>query len=130
MLAICTDEREIEISGTADELRDVRLAIVSLLSSSELSLALPAASLDPSPFSRALVELIFQRTSGQTLVTTAQSSVVVSGSDDSLARFSTWFNILPDAQPGDHAHFEPMPGDPYHSPDCIPLIVSIRHADA
>ncbi len=130
MLAICTDDQEVEISGSADELRNVRVAIVGLLSSPDFSASLPAAHLDPSPYSRALPELTIQRASGPTLVTTTQSSLVVSSSDDSLARFSTWFNFPADARPGHHAHFEPMPGDPYHSPESIPLAITIRHAGA
>ena|SRR5688572_4699436 len=130
MLAVCTDDQEAEISGTADELRNIRVAIVGLLSSSELSASIPAAPRDPTPYSRALYELTIQRASGPTLVTTTQASLIVSGSDDSLARFSTWFNFPADAQPGHHAHFEPMSGDPYHSPESIPLAVTIRHAGA
>jgi hypothetical protein len=130
MLAICTDEQEAEIRGTADDLRSVRLAIIALLSSAEPSVSLPAVARDPSPYTRSLSELIIRRSEGPTLVTATQAGLVVAGSDDSLARFSSWFNLPTQAQTGYHTHFEPLAGDPYHSPESIPLVVAISHAGA
>lgn len=130
MLAICTDDNEAEVSGTANDLRGVRVAIISLLSSSELSASLPAVARDPGPYARSLAELIIRRSEGPTLVTATQTALVVAGSDDSLARFSSWFNLPSDVQQGYHSHFEPLAGDPYHSPESIPLVVAIGHAGA
>ena len=130
MLAICTDEQEAEISGTANDLRSVRVAIIGLLSSAELFASLPVMARDPSPYTRSLSELIIQRSEGPTLVTATQVGLVVAGSDDSLARFSSWFNLPPEAQVGFHSHFEPLAGDPYHSADSLPLVVAISHAGA
>jgi hypothetical protein len=130
MLAICTDDQEAEISGTAHDLRKIRIAIVGLLSSADTSVSFAAAPRDPSPYSRALSELIIQHTSGPTLVTVTQTAVVVAGSDDSLARFSSWFNFPPEALASHHSHFEPMPGDAYHSAESIPLVVAISYVGA
>lgn len=130
MLAICTDDHEAEISGSASDLRSVRTAIIGLLSSSEASASLPAAACDPTPYTRSLSELVIRRTDGPTLVTTTEAGLVVTGSDDSLARFSSWFNLPPAPRPGHHAHFEPLPGDPYHSSESIPLLVAVSHAGA
>jgi len=130
MLAICTDGDEIEISGTADDLRSVRVAIVGLLSSTDSSVSFAAALLDPTPYATALPKLTIQRTSGLTLVTITELGVVVAGSDDSLARFSSWFNLPSDAQPGHHSHFEPLPDDSYHSSESVPLVVAISNVGA
>jgi len=89
MLAICGDDQEIEISGTHDDFRKVRIAILGLLSSSELSATFPSATLDPFPYPRVLSDLIIRRTVGPTLVAATASSLLVSGADDSLALFST-----------------------------------------
>ena len=130
MLAICTDGQEAEISGTADELRGVRVAIVKFLSTNKSSATLPAALTDPSPYTTTLSEFLIQRSSGLTLVKATQTCLVITGSDDSLARFSTWFNMPQDAPPGHHSHFEPLPGDPYHSSESIALVVAISNAGA
>ena len=130
MLAICTDGQEAEISGNASDLRSVRITIIDLLSSAEASASIPAVAIDPSPYTRSLSELIVRRSDGPTLVTATETGLLVTGADDSLARFSSWFNLAPDAQPGDHSHFDPLPDDPYHSSDSIPLAVAISHAGA
>jgi hypothetical protein len=130
MIAICTDGAEVEISGTVNEFRAIRTALISLLSSSGLSVSFPAAPLDASPYPLALSELIINRRSGPTLAAITKSSIVVGGSDDSLARFSSWFNFSNGAQPGHHEHFEPVPGDPYHSSESVPIIITISQAGA
>jgi hypothetical protein len=130
MLAVCTDDQEVEISGTANDLRAVHLAIIRLLSSDEISMSIPVAAVDPSPYTRSLPGLLFQRAVGPTLASVKDSGLVVAGSDDSLARFATWFNLPSDAQPGYHSHFEPLTGDQYHSSDSIPLVVALSQAGA
>jgi len=125
MLAIRTDDKEAEISGTADDLRKIRVGVVSLLSSTENSASFKTAPSDPAPYPRALSELIVQRALGLTLVTVTQTALVVVGSDDSLARFSSWFNLPAEAQAGNHMHFEPMPDDAYHSSESVPLVIAI-----
>lgn len=128
MLTICTDDLEAEICGTASDLRGIRIAILRLISSAGSSASLPAAAIDPSPYTRVLPELIIQRSDGPTRVTTTETGLLIAGSDDSLARFSAWFDLPPETQPGDHSHFEPLPGDLYHSSESIPLVVAVSHA--
>jgi len=125
MLAICTDDQEAEISGNADDLRKIRITIITLLSSAEHAVSCPVALCDPAPYLRSLPELLIRRGEGPTLITATRTGLEIVGSDDSLARFASWFNLSADAQPGHHSHFEPLPGDPYHSPDSIPLVVAI-----
>jgi hypothetical protein len=126
MLTICTNDQEAEIRGTADDLYKVRMAIISLLSTNETSASVIATPCDPTPYLRTLSEFIIQRASGPTLISVAQTAILVTGCDDSLDRFSSWFNIPPDARIGYHSHFEPLPEDAFHSSESIPLIIALN----
>ncbi len=130
MIAIRADDLEIEVSGTVDELREVSLTISALVSSAERSTSLPTSAVDPSPYPRTLTAMTIERSAGQTLVSATHSQLVVSGSDGSLSKFASWFEFPPDVQSGYHSHFEPLPNDPDHSADSVPVVVSVRHAGA
>ena len=57
MIAICADETSAEVNGTVDDLDAIHHAIVSLISTANSSVRIAAASLDPSPYPRALSAL-------------------------------------------------------------------------
>lgn len=118
-LTISTDGNEVEIRGSSGALRSVRLAILKLLSSSVPSIRLPVTVRDPSPYTCSLTELVVERAEGPSLVSVTHGALSIVGCDDSLARLATWFDI----STGHHSHFEPLPDDPHHSAESIPLII-------
>ena len=130
MIVIRADDLEAEIAGTVEELREVSFTISALVGSSDRSAILLAAAGDSDPYPRALTEMAIERSTGPTLVSTTDSRLTVSGSDSSLSKFASWFEFPPGVPAGYHSHFEPLPGDPDHSSDSVPVIVSVRHAGA
>jgi hypothetical protein len=127
MIAIIADEASVGINGSVADLESVRLKIAELVQSGDSSVMMDAAMIDPNPYPRTLRALEIRRGEGRTTITIAGDRVTVTGSDESLDRFSSWFHFPADAQQGRHAHFEPAPGDPFHSSESIPLIISLRH---
>jgi hypothetical protein len=130
MITIRVADQEADISGTVDELLEIAFTLKALVGSGDNSAIVPAQSCDPAPYDLSLAELAFTRRSGPTLVTSDGRRLSVFGPDLFLDSFASWFQFAQDAAPGDHAHFEPPPDDPDHSPDSLALVVSVRHAGA
>ena len=130
MITICVSDSEADISGSVSELREIALTIKALVSSCEQVATIPAQLCDPSPYQQSLPALAFARRPSPTLVFADASSLTVSGPDQFLDGFATWFEFPDNSPQGQHNHFDPMPGDPDHSVDSLSLVVSVRHAGA
>jgi hypothetical protein len=130
MITICVSDGEADISGSVWELREIALTLKALVSSGEQLVVIPARVCDPSPYQLSLPALAFARRPGQTLVSADASRLTVSGPDQFLEGFATWFEFPDNSPHGQHNHFEPMPDDPDHSADSLSLVVSVRHAGA
>jgi hypothetical protein len=130
MITVCTSSGEADISGTVDELLEIALTLKALVASRDESAVIPSRLCNPAPFELSLRELVFARRPGPTSVSADPHRLTVSGSDQFLAGFSSWFEFPQDAAHGYHNHFEPLPDDPDHSPDSLALVVSVRHAGA
>jgi hypothetical protein len=127
MIEIRATQDEADLSGSVEDLRGLREAILRLIDSSDRTLVVAASSsLDPSPYAFALPKLMVVRSSGPSQVQVENQQVlIVSGADENLARFASWFDFDPEATVGVHAHFEHLPGNPYVAHDSLPLIVSV-----
>ena len=130
MITICVSGQEADISGTVGELLEVALTLNALVGSGEQSVVIPAQPCNPAPYELSLSELTFTRRPGPTSVSADPHRLTVSGPDQFLAGFASWFQFPQDAADGYHNHFEPLPDDPDHSPDSLALVVSVRHAGA
>ena len=128
MITICVSTgEEADISGTIEELRDVALTLKALVGSGEQSAVIPAQPCDPAPYELSVLELAFTRSVGPTSVSADSRTLTVSGPDQFLAGFASWFEFPQGASRGAHNHFEPSPDDPGHSTDSLSLVVSVRH---
>ena len=130
MITICASDQEADVSGTVTELLEIAHILKSLVSSGASSVVVPAQSCNPAPYELSLRELVFARRSGPISVSADSHRLTVSGPDQFLARFASWFEFAQDAGNGCHNHFEPLPDDPDHSADSLALVVSVRHAGA
>jgi len=130
MITILASSGEADISGTVGELREVALTLKALVGSGEQSVVVSAQLCDPAPYDLSLPELAFTRRTGPTSISASPHRLTVSGPDQFLAGFASWFEFPQDAAHGMHNHFEPLPDDPDHSPESLALVVSVRHADA
>lgn len=130
MIAIRASEGEVEISGTVGDLLEVGLTIRALAASSQFAVLVPAAPCSPAPYERSVARLAVRRRPGPTVVSLAASELEVSGSDTSLNLFASWFEFPAGVGEGYHNHFEPLEGDPDHSPASVSLVVTVCLAGA
>ena len=124
MLVIRQSGEEVELSSSAHELRAIADKIVALIASSEQSIFFPAVRADPAPYERSLAGFAVRRATGKTLVSVSGEHLAVTGCDESLASFATWFSATSQSGAGAHSHFEPQSSDPYHSSASVALIVA------
>lgn len=81
MIEIRFSEEEIDLQGTPAELRDIRQAILDLLTNDQPILYLAASTnFDPAPYSRYLASLIIRKGLGPTKVSVSGKSLEVEGS--------------------------------------------------
>jgi hypothetical protein len=124
-----TDE-EADVTGSVEELQEIRAFIQRLVGSSELSLSIRADdAANPSPYTHSLREFRVLRGGDRTRVSVQDhETLVISGPDENLIKFSSWFDFTSDAKDGSHSHFEPLPDDCYVAADSLPLVVSVSSA--
>ena len=120
---------EVDISGSASDLRRVRERVVSFLQSTETVFAVGDAdsNFDPHPYERAIPAMVIHRTFGPTKVSTDGSSVLcVEGATENILRFMSWFDVPEDSPSGWHRHFDCLDGSPHVAKDCLDVVVGVR----
>jgi hypothetical protein len=119
---------DLEISGSVADLEAVRHGLLGLL-------VLPAqheigfeadTQCAPQPYTSVLPKLIIHKGQGPTRVTVENHSVQVAGSIDSLDAFASFLDFESAAISGSHTHYEYYEGNPYISPDSVPLVFAIE----
>ena len=131
MIQIRATDTEADLEGSPEDLQHIREAMLRLLASSEARLSVEAcATGDPSPYARLLSELHIERTTGPMRVAIAnESMLVLSGSDESLNRFASWFDF-PAVTSQAHKHHEYFAGNQYIAADSVPLVIGARAQQA
>src|SRR5436190_15918239 len=92
---------EVDISGSADDLRRVREQVVGFLQSTETVLAVGDADskFDPHPYERAISAMEIHRTFGPTKVSTDGSSVLrAEGAAENILRFMSGLDVPEDSR--------------------------------
>jgi hypothetical protein len=101
MIQIRATSDEVDVSGRPGELQRVRAEIEGLIRTAEKSLSIAAnPAIDPTPCACVLHELRIIRSVGPTKVFVEEQRLVVTGADENLTRFASWFVFAPDAEPG------------------------------
>ncbi len=124
-MVIRTTADEAEISGSIHEFRAMRRLIRRLLASQDRVATVSAVPGNPAPYDNVLSVLVIHRTSGPCRVAIAGETLVVSGSDETLDGFASFFRFPKNGKQGRHAHFEYYPDNPYISADSLPLTIAV-----
>ena len=127
MITIRATAEEADVAGSPEELRQIHASIQRFVGSPDRSLTIPAdPAADPNPYAWSLGELRIVRDGDRARVSIHDRNVlVISGADENLIKFASWFDFAPDSKPGSHNHFEPLPGNKYVAIDSLPLVVSV-----
>ena len=125
MIKIRATEDELELSGSPAELQHVRAMILALTRGTESESIVSADSdCDPKPYDVPLSELRLVRDVGPTRVSVVGRALRVSGADENLEKFSSWFDFDEEVETGAHNHFDYFPGNTTVAPDSRSLVVS------
>ena len=120
---------EVDISGSAGDLRRVRERVLSFLQSTETVLAIGDADsiFDPHPYQRAIPAMEIHKTFGPTKVSTDGRSVLrVEGAAENILSFMSWFDVPENSYSGWHRHFDRLDGSPHVAEDCLDVVVGVR----
>lgn len=121
---------DLDISGTVDELQMVRREVLGLIESDAARISLAADSaIEPSPYKCAIPKLVIAKGQGPTNISlTNEKEIRVEGSPDCLDVFAAFFDFKPDAENGEHRHYERYKGNEWIAPDSIPLVISVNRS--
>ena len=120
---------EVDISGSAGDLRRVREQVLSFPQSTETELAIGDADsiFDPHPYERAIPTVEIHKTVGPAKVSIAGNSILrVEGAAENILRFMSWFDVPEDSHAGWHRHFDCLDGSPHVAEDCLDVVVGVR----
>ncbi|GAB3171552.1 hypothetical protein GCM10027259_06890 [Micromonospora palomenae] len=117
------DTKELELSGTGQELRD----LAACLRSSRGILPLDTGG-DPSPYDKALSLIEFECTSGHVVIShvSARDALRIQGGADELDVFASSVEEFGnEGDPSAHIHVEHVPGHEYLAPSTEPLVIAL-----
>jgi predicted metal-binding protein len=128
MIEIChSNQGDIDLSGTPQELQAIAESIRELLDSDLESVTIDAETgYDPAPYDANVPLLRIRKGTGPGRVSLVDEALLIEGSPESLAKFTSYLGFAPDAQPSHHTHYEYWTGADWISPESMPLIIGIR----
>ncbi len=128
MIEIRYSENELDISGTVDELQEVRQRILAFLNSNAPSLIIEASpDFDPHPYLLTIPQMVIEKGQCPTRVSVVNKNEVnIKGSPESLEAFESFFGFDSNARSGDHLHCEYYDGNEWIAQDSVPLVISIK----
>ncbi len=122
-----TPPNELDISGTPDELQEIRAAILKVATEAPTNLEVAADQVfDPRPYERRLYFFRIYLEPGPVRVSVEDDAVHVVGSETSLEAFASFFNFSDNDPPGSHFHHEYYDGNEWIHDKSIPLVVGAR----
>jgi len=122
-----TSPLDLDISGSAGELRGIAEGILAFLGSNRTGFALVAgAGYDPSPYRIAISGLLVVKGGGRLALTVeAESLLRIIGAPGSLEILADWFLFDEAAEPKEHRHFEYYEEHPFLAPYSLPLVICV-----
>jgi hypothetical protein len=123
-----TPNADVDIRASKVELEKLRDAILELLGSVKRELRLEADdAIDPKPWKSVAMGMAICRQGDATRAWVNGDGVLrIQGSDENLTAFVSYFPIDETAQSGSHAHFEYYEGNPFITPDSLPLVIGVE----
>jgi hypothetical protein len=126
-LAATADGKEVEISGTRDDMRALRECILEVSSGRQAMASVEAATpRDPRPYDVALAGMDVRLVGGGVVARVCRERLQVEGGAEELRGLASFFTFGRDAKPGDHAHYEYYEGNQWIRPDSVPLVIMMR----
>lgn len=127
MKILFTSPDELEISGSYQEMNEIKVKLLSLSEGINTELCIDTDNnADPSPYEKALNSMQAFVSLGPTKISVVGDNVVIEGSSESFDRFSSFFGFNEGDPSGTHNHHEYIKGDTFIHPSSIPTVVGIE----
>lgn len=117
---------EVELSGTVQELQNIRQSILNLIQIQDVRVCIPAAEVEPTPYNCCLKALSIFKTNGSIKVSVFENFLKIEGEPDNLESLAEWFDFDENTRSGYHRHFDYYEGNKWVDPRSIVLIISVR----
>ena len=123
-----SEPKELDISGTVDELQFVRQKIFELVQSETSQIAIDAdGSVNTAPYNLAFPKLIILKNSSPTKVSLKnRGEIYIEGSPYCLEALASFLDFDLNSRSGAHSHYEYYDGNEWISPESIPLVISVK----
>ena len=120
--------KELEVSGTVDELQSVRNQILALVENDIAQIAFECdGSINSMPYDSVLSKFIVRKSQLPTKVSLENSNeLCVEGLPHCLEAFASFLDFEANSKSGRHSHYEYYEGNQWISPDSMPLVISVK----
>ena len=117
---------ELDISGTVPELQDVRRAVLEVAQSGACVEIDADSSIDPNPYDAALSKLIIATDVRPANVYIDDSVVHITAAPYCLEALASFLDFKPNAQEGDHSHYEYYEGNKWIASGSVRVVFSVK----
>lgn len=118
---------ELDLSGTVDELQQIKCAINQWLLSNEITfIAAAKTEIDPYPYQIALVQIEIIKGRGPVHASVIENKKLqIKGLPDYLDVFTSYLDFDQDSIRGAHNHFEYFEGNDWIASYSLPLVIGV-----
>ena len=124
MVVIRATESELELSGSISDLQQIRDALLDIGNVSRVAID-ANCDVAAAPYDRVLKRIEVELLDGPVRVTVVNDSLQVTGGDQMLEIFASFFDFDPSAGPGAHCHHDWLDGDVHIAEDSRSLVISV-----
>lgn len=120
---------EIDLSGSPEELRDVRQSILKLIQVQDRqNCIIEAEAIDPAPYDTCLNFLAICKSNSLLKVSVSANSLQVEGELNKLEIFADWFNFPDDTECDYHNHLDYFGNEWWVNPNSSSLIIAVKNS--
>ncbi len=120
-----TEPDELYIWGSTKDLKDIALSLTKVGGVGGNEFEIKAEIVDSTPYDRSLELISVKVTEGPVKVGVINNEARVTGSQEALSTFSSFFEFEETARKGDHTHHEYFSGNEYIHPNSIPTVIGV-----
>lgn len=123
-MVIRASEKELDLSGSPGELRELASRIVAIAPGERIRFAADQTAI-AEPYDRLLIALEVVASEGAVKISVENETLVAAGTADSLRSFASLLEFEDATPRGYHHHYEWYPGNEFIAPDSTPLVVCV-----
>jgi hypothetical protein len=124
LVVIRATEKELDLSGSPAELREVASRIVAIAPGQRIRFAADQTAV-AEPYDRLLIALEVVASEGALKISVTDETLIAAGNPESIRSFASFLEFEDATPRGFHHHYEWYPGNELIAPDSKPLVVCV-----